>query len=219
MYKYILFDLDGTLTDSAIGIINGCLFAMKKNGFPVPDPAALYPFIGPPLEDTFVEQLGVTPQKAWEMVEDYRVYYNEKGAFENRVYDGIPDALRALKAGGRILATATSKPYESAVGILRHFGLLQYFDLVGAATLDGRIARKRDVITHTLRQLGNPDKSEVLMIGDRAGDASGAAENGIDFLGALYGYGSRQELLEAGARFFAKSPADIIPVIGEMEKC
>lgn len=218
MYGYIFFDLDGTLNDSAQGILNACIYAMKKGGLAVPDRDALFKFIGPPLEDSFQEYYGVSEKRAWELVDEYRDYYLKKGAYENSVYDGVFEMLETLKAQGRRLVIATSKPYEITVDILKHFDLLDYFDYVGAATLDGSIGKKKDVIAHTIKQLGLCDRSDILMIGDRDQDVYGAKENGLDFLGALYGYGGMEELCGAGAKHFVSSVSQIVQKIAELEK-
>lgn len=209
-YKYYLFDLDGTLTDPGIGITNSVMYALDKYDIHVSDREELYPFIGPPLTDSFRKYYGFTEEQALQAVEYYREYFRAGGIFENTVYEGIPEMLAELKKKGAIVALATSKPFEFSVQILDHFGLRQYFDFIGAATMDGRISRKADVIRQLIAELGDIDTEEVLMIGDRDQDVEGAKANDLRCLGVLWGYGSKEELLGAGADYLASAPSDIL---------
>ena len=208
-YKYYLFDLDGTLTDPGIGITNSVMYALEKFGIHVSDRKELYPFIGPPLTDSFRKYFDFTEEQALQAVEYYREYFRAGGIFENKVYPGIPEMLEELRAGNAIIALATSKPYEFSVQILEHFGLYRYFDHVGAATMDGRISRKADVIRHLLDELGDMDQASVLMVGDRDQDVNGAKANGLHCAGVLWGYGSNDELVNAGADYIVSAPCDI----------
>lgn len=209
-YKYYLFDLDGTLTDPGIGITNSVMYALDKYGIHVDDRAELYPFIGPPLVDSFMKYFGFTGGQALQAVEFYREYFRAGGIFENEVYEGIPEMLGELKSRNATVALATSKPYEFSVQILEHFDLYKYFDYVGAATMDGRISRKADVIGHLLAELGDIDAASVLMIGDRDQDIDGAKANGLHSAGVLWGYGSKDELMNAGADYTVSVPSDIL---------
>ena len=209
-YKYYLFDLDGTLTDPGIGITNSVMYALEKFGIHVSNREELYPFIGPPLTDSFIKYFDFSEKQALQAVEYYREYFRAGGIFENKVYDGIPEMLGELKARNAITALATSKPYEFSVRILEHFGLYQYFDYVGAATMDGRISKKADVIRHLLGELGDMDAGSVLMIGDRDQDIEGAKANGLHCAGVLWGYGSNDELMGAGADYTVSAPSDIL---------
>jgi phosphoglycolate phosphatase len=209
-YKYYLFDLDGTLTDSGIGITNSVMYALEKFGIHVSDRKELYPFIGPPLTDSFRKYFSFTEQQALQAVEYYREYFRAGGIFENAVYEGIPEMLGELKGRNAIIALATSKPYEFTVQILDHFDLHKYFDHVGAATMDGHISKKADVIRHLLDTLEVTDKSSVLMIGDRDQDIEGAKTNDLHSAGVLWGYGSNEELMNAGADYIASEPSDIL---------
>lgn len=211
-YKYYLFDLDGTLTDPGIGITNSVMHALEKFNIHVSDRKELYPFIGPPLVDSFEKYFGFDEKQALQAVEYYREYFREDGIFENVVYEGIPEMLGELKNRGAIVALATSKPYEFSVRILDHFDLHQYFDFVGAATMDGRISRKADVISHLIGKLGENEKSSILMIGDRDQDIDGANANGLQSAGVLWGYGSREELMDAGADYIVSAPSDIVNI-------
>ncbi|MBO4399267.1 MAG: HAD family hydrolase [Lachnospiraceae bacterium] len=213
--KYFLFDLDGTLTDPAIGITNSVMHALEKYNIRVKDRSELYPFIGPPLTDSFRKYFGFTEEQANQAVVYYREYFRDTGIFENKVYDGISEMLAELKKRGCKVALATSKPYEFAVRILKHFQLYDYFDFFGAATMDGRITKKADVIAELLRELGNADKSEMLMIGDRDQDIAGAKANGLRSAGVLWGYGSEEELTGAGADYLAAKPEDLLKLAEE----
>ena len=211
-YKYYLFDLDGTLTDPGIGITNSVMHALEKFNIHVSDRKELYPFIGPPLVDSFEKYFGFDEKQALQAVEYYREYFREDGIFENAVYEGIPEMLSELKSRDAKVALATSKPYEFSVRILDHFDLHQYFDFVGAATMDGRISRKADVISHLIDKLGENEKSSILMIGDRDQDIDGANANGLQSAGVLWGYGSREELMDAGADYIVSAPSDIVNI-------
>lgn len=198
-YQYLLFDLDGTLTDSADGIINSVIHALQKKGIPVPAREALFPFVGPPLADSFMKYFGMTQEEAVASIEDYREYFRDRGWCENTVYDGIPKVLAQLRAQGKHLIVATSKPDVFSERILQHFDLAKYFDLIVGSTLDGRISRKGQVISLVLDRIGREHRSEMIMVGDREHDVIGAKENGLPCVGVLYGYGSREELENAGA--------------------
>ena len=209
-FQYYLFDLDGTLTDPGIGITNSVMYALDKYGIHVEDRAELYKFIGPPLMDSFQEYYGFSKEQAWQALQYYREYFREKGILENLVYSGIPEALGSLKTNGKTIALATSKPEEFAVRILKHFDLYPYFDFVGGATMDEKRSRKGDVIRYVLETMDIADRSEVMMVGDREHDVSGALENGILCTGVLYGYGNREELVKAGAAYIIERPEELV---------
>ena len=208
-YKYCLFDLDGTLTDPAIGITNSVMHALDKYDIHVEDRSELYPFIGPPLDYSFKTFYGFTDEQAVQAIKYYREYFSVTGLFENKVYEGIPEMLQELKKKGVTVALATSKPYEFSVKILKHFDLYKYFDFFGAATMDGRISKKEDVISHLLEEMGVADKSEILMVGDRYHDIEGARANNLNSAGVLWGYGSEEELENAGADYILAKPSEI----------
>lgn len=209
MYQNLLFDLDGTLTDPGLGITNSVMYALKKFGVEVSDRASLYRFIGPPLMDSFREFFGFSDEDGAQAVRYYREYFSRQGLFENEVYDGVPALLARLKQRGRTLIVASSKPEVYVVEILKHFDLYDYFDLVAGATMDPSRSQKADVIRYALARAGIGDPSSALMIGDRKHDILGARENGLDALGVLFGYGSREELKAAGAAWLAETPAEI----------
>ena len=210
MYDVILFDLDGTLTESGIGITRSVAYALRKHGIEEPDQKKLDRFVGPPLIDSFMRFYGFTAEQARQAVDDYREYYAVKGIFENRVYDGVVPMLKALKAAGVRCVLATSKPDHYAVQILEHFGLAEYFDFVAGATMDEKRTNKADVIAYAL---AHSAAEKALMVGDREHDIHGAKAHGLASVGVLYGYGSREELEAAGADYIAETAEEILKFV------
>ena len=213
MYEYILFDLDGTLTDPGLGITNSVAYALKRWNIEVEDRKSLYKFIGPPLQDSFAQYYGFSAQDALRAVDVYREYFREKGLFENEVYPGVESMLKALKEQGKTLILATSKPEEFAIRILKHFHLDGYFTVMAGATMDTSRNKKGDVIAYALREAGVLDKSKAVMVGDREHDVIGANQNGLDSIGVLFGYGDRDELEKAGATYIAPTVEDILKYV------
>ena len=213
MYDIILFDLDGTLTDPGIGITNSVAHALAHWNIEVADRAELYKFIGPPLSDSFMRYYGFSEEDAIHAIAVYREYFSVKGLYENEVYPGIPELLESLKAQGKTVVLATSKPEKFAVEILRHFGLYDYFDIIAGARMDESRNKKADVIAYAISQMKNPDLSRMIMIGDREHDILGAKQIGIDSIGVLYGYGDRAEHEKAGATYIAEKVKDILPML------
>lgn len=214
-YDVFFFDLDGTITDSSLGITNSVMYALKKFGITETDRTKLYKFIGPPLTDSFREFYGFSREEALLGVKYYREYYQDKGIYENLVYDGFEEMIKTLKAAGKMTVVATSKPEPYANRIIEHFGLACYFDYVAGMELSGGRATKAEVIRYAFGLCGLEkdkceDRERVLMIGDRKHDVIGAKEVGIDCLGVLYGFGSREELEEAGADYIALAVEDIL---------
>jgi phosphoglycolate phosphatase len=204
----IFFDLDGTLTDPKIGITRSIQYALQKLDLPVPSQDDLTWCIGPPLRDSFVKILGGDSQ-ADLAVTLYRERFGDVGLYENAVYPDIERILGALKASHGRLFVATSKARVFAVRIIKHFGLGSYFEHVFGAELDGTRVHKSDLLAYALDQAG-VEASRTLMIGDRSHDIIGAKNNGMDALGVLYGYGSREELIEAGASHVCASPRAVL---------
>lgn len=193
----VIFDLDGTLTDSGEGIKNSAIFALERLGLPVPERTELRKMVGPPLSVGFA-LLGVPENLVDEAVRLYRERYNEGGGkYENRVYDGIEDCLKALKAAGARLFVGTSKPEPLAQEILERFGLAPYFDYIAGATWDKRRQNKDDVLRYLLEMIGAD--SGAIMVGDTHYDVTGAHARGIPCIGVTWGYGTRNELSEADA--------------------
>lgn len=213
-YSLILFDLDGTLTESHPGIVNSVVYALKHYGLPVPKYSELLKFVGPPLAKSFTEFAGMSEAQAKEAVFVYREYFSTKGLFENAPYEGIAEVLGRLKAAGKKLAVATSKPDVFSEKILRRFGLMDYFDFLAGAAMDEKSRlTKTEVIEYALENCGVTDRSRVLMVGDRSHDILGAKVAGLDSAGVLYGYGSREELEEAGADYIFETVADLLKLI------
>lgn len=210
-YQYILFDLDGTITESGPGIMNSVAHALKKLGAKEQPESILRKFVGPPLAQSFMKFCGIPKEQTDYAISLYREYYKRQGMFENRIYPGVEEMLDLLKKNGKKLAIATSKPEVFSVQILEHFHMADYFELICGATLDEKRVKKEEVIQYTLESLKiQPgDKKKVLMVGDREHDILGAKRNGLDSLGVLYGYGSRPELAGAGADYIVETAMEI----------
>ena len=212
MYDTILFDLDGTLTDSGLGITKAVQYALGQMGYEVPPRESLFTFVGPPLHKSFQKYCSIDEAGAVEAVRQFRVYYNEMGGIlENEVYAGIPEMLDALKKAGKRLVIATSKPQAPAELVMRHFGLDVFVpEIVGGA--DDTRNTKGKVIAWALQELGIDPKTAI-MVGDREHDVQGAAENGIPTIGITWGYGDRAELENAGAKAVFDTPEETVQYI------
>lgn len=208
-YDVILFDLDGTLTDSSPGIINSIIYALKKYDITVNNKAELKKFLGPPLHESFREFYGFDEEKSMEAVGFYREYFSTKGLLENEVYDGIPSLLKNLCDKGKRLIVATSKPQEFTDRIMAHFGLGEYFEFVAGSNMDGTRSKKAEVIEYALQKCQITDKSKVVMVGDRMHDIIGAKAVGIDSVGVEYGYGDYDELNHASATYIVKTVEEL----------
>ena len=208
-HNVILFDLDGTLTDPGEGITNSVAYALRRLGQTPPPRAELEAYIGPPLAGSFEERAGVDRQTAELAVEYYREYFGVKGIFENELYGGIDDMLKALKAAGATVSLATSKPTVYAKQIIEHFGIAKYFDAIAGSELDGRRVKKAEVIDYALELLGVSDRGSVIMVGDREHDIIGANTCGVASVGVTYGYGSHEELANSGAGHIVDSVEEL----------
>ena len=208
-YSYVLFDLDGTVTDPEEGITKSVQYALQHFSIEVQERRELYKFIGPPLKDSFMEFYGFTEQQAGEALLKYRERFEVTGWRENVVYDGMEKLLRHLRCRGKRIMLATSKPEVFAEQILVYFGLRDYFDFVGGASLDGRRNYKADVIRYVLDANGISSREKAVMVGDRKFDILGAKEFGLETVGVLYGYGDREELTTAGADHLVESVAEL----------
>lgn len=214
-FTHLFFDLDGTLTDPAEGITNSYRYALIQMGLEVPSYEELCTYIGPPLKDNFRDNYSLNEEQLNIAVKEYRSYFAEKGLFENKVYDGIPEMLGALKASGRKLIVATSKPEVFSIRILEKFNLAQYFDFICGSNLDETRSKKEEVIEYALAQCKNPPVSKVLMIGDRKFDVEGAHKNHIKCCSVLYGYGNREEFKAAGSDFIVDTVSDLLSFINK----
>ena len=211
MYKYILFDLDGTLTDSKEGIVNCVRYALEKMGRPIPDGETLLRFIGPPLADSFQDFCGMSREDAVQAVELYRERYTPIGKFENAPAPGMAALCARLKAKGYVLALASSKPEEMCVPICEKFGFAPSMETITGSPPVGDW-EKTDVIRETMRRLGLTDanKPSILMVGDRKFDVLGARDCGIDCVGVeFFGYAAPGELEEAGAVAVVKTAEEL----------
>ena len=208
-WSCILFDLDGTITDSAPGITATLSHTLERMGLPVPAPADLLEFVGPPIMDGFRDVVGLNPEQSAEALGLYRERYQSHGAFDSSVYAGVPQVLEAIHAAGVPLSLATSKPEAQARRILDHFGLDQNFTFIAGASDDEVRSEKTDVIAYALENLRalNIDLSSIVMVGDRKHDVHGAADHDIPTIFVEWGYGSEQEAV--GAIAIAHTPAEL----------
>lgn len=216
-FDVILFDLDGTLTDSAPGIVNCLRYALDDLGIAHPDDATMRSHLGPPLVVTFREHYGLEAADIDRAIAKYRERYHDVGLFENTVFDGIPGLLAALDETAATLAVSTSKPTPSATRILRHFDLEGHFAFIGGAELHGPRQHKADVIAHTLEALADRGRwgaaDAVVMVGDRQHDIRGALDHGIPGIGVLWGYGDEAELVGAGAVQVVDQPEALLGLL------
>ena len=204
-WETILFDLDGTLTDPAEGITKAVEVALNHYGITVENRSTLNKFIGPPLDESFPEFYCFNDEQVREATRVFREYFGRQGWAENIPYLGIDKLLSDLKAAGKKLIIATSKPEEFAVRIMNHFGLAQYMDVIAGASTDNQEgAKKANVIRKALQRAGVEDLSSVVMVGDRRHDVAGGHEVGMKVIGVLYGYGDRAEHEAAGADYIVE---------------
>ncbi len=213
MKKYLLFDLDGTLTASAPGIITSVQAVIRHYNLPELNEAQLQKFVGPPLAVSFADYLGLPEEEILPAIDVYREYFEAHGIYDNSVYGGMPETLQKLKDAGYKLAVATSKPEKYAKQIVEYYGIAPYFDFVCGIPMEDEQMTKAQVVATTLEKLGVAQKSEALMIGDRFYDVEGAKENGIECLGVTFGYGTEDELTAAGAKYIAHTTAEIFDVV------
>lgn len=212
-YDIILFDLDGTLTDSKLGITKSVQYALGKYDIMVENLNELEVFIGPPLLDSFKEFYLFNEEKAKESIKHYREYFSAQGIFENAVYPKVSYLLKELKKLNKILIVATAKPTVFAKKILEHFNLSQYFSAIVGSNLDGTRTSKSEVINFALSTIPNISVKNVIMIGDRKHDILGARENDLDSIAVTYGYGTDEELKKAEPTYFADSIEELLEIL------
>ena len=210
--KAVLFDLDGTLTDSGEGIMKSVQYALEKIGHPEPELEKLRCFVGPPLADMFRQYAGISQEEAEEAVKYYRERYAPIGILENRVYEGMEEVLTSLRRKGYVLGVASSKPDHFVRIVLENFGLSRFFDIVTGANLDGSLSKKAEVVAASLQKLEEIGihKNQVILVGDTRYDVLGAREAGIDCLAVAYGYGDREDLLSVNPLAVADTPSRIL---------
>lgn len=216
-YDVIAFDLDGTLSDPAKGLIQGFVYCFKKLGLPYENEEDLRKYIGPSLYEEWQEDFGFTPDEANDAIEVFREYYNIYGWWDNELYDGIHELLAALKKAGKKIVLATSKPLDTAKKVLELFGLTGYFDFIGGA-VSHQNDQKWQVLNWSLTNVGvdinDPDeRAKCILVGDRKYDAEGAKICGIDSLGVLYGHGTEEEIYASGFTLFANTVEDISKIL------
>ena len=211
--KNYFFDLDGTLTDSAEGIINSVIYALSTYGIEENDREALKSFVGPPLGDSFMKRYGFSREQAEEAVSRFRVRFSSIGIFENALYDGIPELLSALKERGDRVILATSKPEVYAKRILEHFDLAQYFDFVCGADIENNARLEKDEVLSYALETSGAKPTVSYMIGDRRFDMEAGNKLGLFTVGVLYGYGSREELENAGADVICETVEELKGVL------
>ena len=213
MLKHVLFDLDGTLTDPFEGITNSVVHALERYNIKVEDKKELRAFIGPPLVESFMKYFGFTEAEAKKAVEYYREHFGVKGLFENEIYPGIADLLKMLKESGKTVIMATSKPEVYARRIAEHFDIAKYFDYMAGSELNGQRIAKTEVIEYALQSLGITDRENCVMIGDRLHDILGAKKSNMRSIGVLWGYGSREELADAGSDHICETASDLVEIL------
>lgn len=211
MYKVILFDLDGTLTESGEGITKSVQYALEKLGQTEPDLKKLEVFVGPPLLQQFMKYAGLDEETAVKAVEYYRERYTDIGIFENEVYPGVEDMLDKLRGKGYILAVASSKPERFVKKVLDHFDLTKYFHEIVGSEMNGGRTSKADVIEEALDRLHMADhRDQVVMVGDKEHDVFGARKTGLKCLAVSYGYGSEEELKNANPLKIVDSAQEVL---------
>lgn len=208
----ILFDLDGTLTDSGPGITNSISCALKEFGIEE-KPEALVHFIGEPLSQTLQSSYGFSDAEVGNVINAYRTYYGTKGMFENIVYSNMPRLLKQLYAMDKIIVLATSKPTFYAKQILSHFDLLPYFSFVAGSNMDNTRTNKTEVIAYAIENITGFSKENAIMVGDRHYDVIGAATHDIPAIGVTYGYGSKEELRGANAAYIVDTVEELINLL------
>ncbi len=209
-YDFYLFDFDGTLCDTTEGIFNSIIYSLDCYGIKETDLKKLEFFVGPPLFESYKTVYGVSDEDAKYLIEKYRERYKTKAAEESRIYDDIKNMLEALKARGKKIAVASSKPKLFVDEISQYHDIYKYYDFVSAETFKNNHSSKKELINACLEYFGNPDKSKVIMVGDRFYDIDGAKASGVDSAGAVYGFGTEEELRNAGATYILHSPNDLL---------
>lgn len=213
MYKYILFDLDGTLLNTYPGVSNALEYTMEFFGKPKPDEKTKRRYLGPPLGDSFRDIAGFDEDTIPEAIKKFREYYLKKGVYEYEFFEELKPLFNTLREKGCVLSVATSKLETAAIDMLKHADLYNEFDFVCGATTDAARVTKTQVLEKVLNHYSVPDKSEVILIGDRNHDVIGAHNVGIKCCGVLCGFGSRSEFEECGADYIVSAVSDILSVI------
>ncbi|MBR6593554.1 MAG: HAD hydrolase-like protein [Clostridia bacterium] len=210
--KYLLFDLDGTVADSAPGVIGGAKYALERLGYPLPDESLFPCFLGPPLKYSFMTYAGVSEEKVEEAIAVYREFYRETGVYMCSLYEGAADFLKKARAAGKVMLIASSKPEAFVHTVLSHLGVAEYFDHVSAASFSDAHLSKRDIVARAMAMAG-ASKDDCVMIGDRIYDVEGAADNGIPCVGIVNGSVFKKELTECGAYAVAEDFFELVNIL------
>ena len=213
MYKYILFDLDGTLLNTYRGVSNAVKYTLEFYGLPIPEEKEMRKYLGPPLRDSFSRFAGIPDEKLDEAIAKFREYYFDKGTLQYEFFEDLKPSFNKLRSMGCKIAVATSKLEKGAFIILEDAGIMDEFDFICGSTQDESRSTKAQVVAHVLKHFEITDKSEVLLIGDRDNDIIGAHENGIKCCGFLSGFGSREEMEEYGADYIVNYISDIFEIL------
>lgn len=213
-YDYVIFDFDGTVTDTGEGILKSLQYSFEQMGHEVPDLSDLKKFIGPPIHYSFVTFYGVSENEVEQYIEKYRERYRKIGVYECFVYDSMVETLKTLRENGVKLGIASSKPIKLVYDVMEYLRLTEYFDaVVGTQFDDSNHPGKTDLVLQSMAKLEDSDKSRTLMVGDRFFDIDGAAGAGVDSVGVTYGYGSREEFMEHNATYIVDSPKEILNIV------
>ena len=213
-YDYVIFDFDGTVTDTGEGILKSLQYSFEQMGHEVPDLSDLKKFIGPPIHYSYVTFYGIDESEVEQYIKKYRERYRKIGIYECFVYDGMVETLKALRKNGVKIGIASSKPISLVYDVMEYLKLTEYFDaVVGTQFDDSNHPGKTDLVLQSMEKLGDADKKRTLMVGDRYFDIDGAAGAGVDSVGVTYGYGSREEFIEHGATYIVDSPQEILNIV------
>ncbi len=215
-FNYIIFDLDGTLTDPSEGIVNSIVYALKKMNINFDDRKFLEKFIGPPLHESFMKYFNMNKEKAFLAVKYYREYFSKKGIFENKIYPGIKELLKELKNKNKFLILCTSKPTVYAEKILKYFCIYEYFDFIKGSNLDGTFTSKEELLKFILKKFKDKSRKEFIFIGDHELDVKAAKKFGIKVIAVVYGFGSLKKIKGLKADYIAYSVEDIRRIVGDI---
>jgi phosphoglycolate phosphatase len=213
IYQYLLFDLDGTVTDSQEGILNSVRYSLSYFKMEIPDQKTLKKFIGPPLSKSLMDYYGFDAGKAAKAVQVYREYFSKKGIYENKLYPGIRDLLKKLNSKGKTIILATAKPTYYAEKIIRYFEIDPFFKEIVGSNMDGTRMEKKEIIRHILDLHPNEPIRQFIMIGDRVHDIEGANFHGIDSIWVQYGYGDEEEITNVTPTYNAERIEDLYELL------
>ena len=209
-FNYIIFDLDGTLTDPSEGIINSVIYALRKMNINFNNREFLKRFIGPPLHESFMKYFNMNKEKAFLAVKYYREYFSEKGIYENKIYPGIKELLKELKNKNKFLILCTSKPTVYAEKILKYFNIYKYFDFIKGSNLDGTFTSKEDLLEFIMKKFENKKKEEFIFIGDHEVDVKAGKKYGIKVIAVTYGFGDLEKIKSLKPDFIFGSVQELI---------